>query len=423
MPQTIINMVNAMYSQQRYQPQCESDDRLDAAKALLGVSPNSVMDTFGGPRDSAAKAAEASSPGGDGSSRALTTSLEGGDAPARRQRSDSAGLEALAFLATKEQASMEPTASTASLWEASSSVIQNNNMLPLVASAVSSSSSSSDEETMPPPPPRRGITRRRSVSNPEGMEKWAPRLRFVLPESILEEEMAEATLAMKAKQEREDDAEDDEPLEPKEEEESDEDEANLSQDELLRRARSRLLEDLSEVNLNGDKGIITLPHSLAKYKEVSYCMMRDSTGQCSAVSKVPHSNSTTIVQVYNQNGRIGIYTPAERAAIISRFHGKRTRRMWKKKIRYDCRKSLADRRMRVKGRFVKRSTEQQAKLATTSVPSTIPEDDKFVSPESSEVEENVDDKDAEMPDINDPDAGFCPTDEQPFRRTRRHTIT
>ena len=129
------------------------------------------------------------------------------------------------------------------------------------------------------------------------------------------------------------------------------------------------------------------------------------------------------LHVYNQNGRIGIYTPGERAAIINRFHGKRSRRMWKKKIRYNCRKSLADRRMRVKGRFVKRSTEQQAKLAVSSVPSTIPEDEKFVSPESSEVEENADDKDAEMPDINDPDAGFCPTEEQPFRRTRRHTIT
>mmetsp|Transcript_18285 Transcript_18285/g.52048 ORF Transcript_18285/g.52048 Transcript_18285/m.52048 type:complete len:395 (-) Transcript_18285:140-1324(-) len=393
---TIINMVNAMYSQQH-----ESDDRLDAARALLGVSPNSVVDGAGslilfGARDSI-KVPDASS-SVDESSGAPTSS-EAGDAPARRQRSDSAGLEALAFLATKEQASMKVTDAAAALWEESSSELQNGRSL--VASAVSSSSSSSDDETMPPPPPRRAITRRRSVSNPEGMEKWAPRdhnrLRFVLPESILEEELAEASAAMKAKQEREEDGDDededeDEELESKEE--TDEDEANLSQDELLRRARSRLLEDLSEVNLNGEKGILTLPHALAKYKEV-----------------------------YNQNGRIGIYTPAERAAIINRFHGKRSRRMWKKKIRYNCRKSLADRRMRVKGRFVKRSTEQQAKLAVSSVPSTIPEDEKFVSPESSEVEENADDKDAEMPDINDPDAGFCPTEEQPFRRTRRHTIT
>ena len=76
--------------------------------------------------------------------------------------------------------------------------------------------------------------------------------------------------------------------------------------------------------------------------------------------------------------------------------------------------------MRVKGRFVKRSTEQLAKLAEASVPATIPEGEVVISAESSEVEENAD---AEMPDINDPDAGFCPTSDQPFRRTRRHTIT
>lgn len=29
----------------------------------------------------------------------------------------------------------------------------------------------------------------------------------------------------------------------------------------------------------------------------------------------------------------------------------------------------------------------------------------------------------DTPDVNDPEAGFCPTSEQPFRRVRRHTIT
>ena len=61
-----------------------------------------------------------------------------------------------------------------------------------------------------------------------------------------------------------------------EEEEEEIDESLLEPEELLRRARSRLLEDLSEgsedgVNgggLNGEKGVLTLPHSLGKYKEV-----------------------------------------------------------------------------------------------------------------------------------------------------------
>merc|ERR1712087_409237 len=105
----------------------------------------------------------------------------------------------------------------------------------------------------------------------------------------------------------------------------------------------------------------TLPHSLAKYKHV-----------------------------YNKNGRIGIYTPSERAAIIARFQSKRSRRVWKKKIRYSCRKNLADRRLRVKGRFVKRS--------------------EIISPTV---------LDSQMPDVNDPEAGFSPTLDQPFRRIRR----
>jgi hypothetical protein len=72
------------------------------------------------------------------------------------------------------------------------------------------------------------------------------------------------------------------------------------------------------------------------------------------------TNSASIPQmldkysyVYNKNGRIGIYSREERNAIIARFRDKRRRRVWKKKIRYHCRKNLADRRIRVKGRFVK----------------------------------------------------------------------
>lgn len=57
--------------------------------------------------------------------------------------------------------------------------------------------------------------------------------------------------------------------------------------------------------------------------------------------------------IYNKNGRIGIYTKDERAAIIRRYRDKKKRRVWKKQIRYYCRKNLADRRIRIKGRFVK----------------------------------------------------------------------
>jgi hypothetical protein len=46
------------------------------------------------------------------------------------------------------------------------------------------------------------------------------------------------------------------------------DRATISSTELLRRARARLLEDLSECNLTGDKSVMILPHSLTKYSAV-----------------------------------------------------------------------------------------------------------------------------------------------------------
>jgi hypothetical protein len=336
------------------------DDRLDAAQALLGVSPSSSSffplssnsSSFGkfgaaslnnnlehhhGPATTAAEPSDTDTLETASLSTSVDSqqSLESPLIIVRRPRSNSAGLDALAFLATKEQASLQsqeqeqqqlsfggannhPLSPRVPLVVVSSPKTNNGPEVPLfVASAISSSSSSSssdedDSEAMPPPPPRSSSVavvtgRRRSVSNPEGMEKWAPtnnmsttRLKWMLPASILEEEMAEASAAIKAQkakrviasssfsfprrkrggkpttaldeddlttlqEEEEEDDDDDE-----EEEEEEEDEANLSQDELLRRARSRLLEDLSESNLTGEKGIMTLPHSLDKYKEVRF---------------------------------------------------------------------------------------------------------------------------------------------------------
>jgi hypothetical protein len=239
------------------QSQQSQDDHLDAARTLFGVSPSSVAESdgslllFGG--------RELKGSGGQPAASIRESST--GNAP-RRPRSNSAGLDALALLATKEQASME------SVPPQMDPILQES--MPLVASAISSSSSDDDSETMPPPPPRMVAARRRSVSNPEGMEKWVPRnqnrLYFVLPASILEEELAEASAAMKAKQEAQKNENYRIDTIVEEEEEI------LDHDELLRRARSRLLEDLSESNLSGEKGVLTLPHSLAKYKEVSWCI-------------------------------------------------------------------------------------------------------------------------------------------------------
>lgn len=69
----------------------------------------------------------------------------------------------------------------------------------------------------------------------------------------------------------------------------------------------------------------------------------------------PSSSSTFPMELLNKDGRIGIYLPEARKARIERFHAKRSKRVWRKRIKYDCRKKLADSRPRVKGRFVKRA--------------------------------------------------------------------
>mmetsp|Transcript_1905 Transcript_1905/g.4604 ORF Transcript_1905/g.4604 Transcript_1905/m.4604 type:complete len:510 (+) Transcript_1905:184-1713(+) len=177
------------------------------------------------------------------------------------------------------------------------------------------------------------------------------------------------------------------------EDEEEVDESKLEPEELLRRARARLLEDMgtsiadSQSDRPGDE--IALPHSLAKYKEM-----------------------------YNKNGRIGIYTPSERAAIIQKFNEKRRRRVWNKKIRYNCRKSLADKRMRVKGRFVKRA--EQTEQTVAAAPAAAPSSSAAAAGGTTGSDVSPDE---DMPDVNDAEAGFEPTEDMPYKRPRRYTIT
>ena len=290
------------------------DERLDAARAMLGISPCSVTDgSLMGGRGS--RTITSPKPlryaSGLGSSESLSdkrgegsvagTTNRGAPTNAGRPRSDSAGLDALAFLATQEQEVVVGGITTA---EAPPRKMTTNAQTTVPYSSVSLvanpavTSSDDDSEIMPPPPPRTTVTRRRrSVSNPEGMGKWGlpmtmyddqnsttmRRLHLVLPVSILEEEIAEANAAVIAKEKSTASASAlaasllsqkadihgscrSESRIPLVEEDDDE---KFDHDELLRRARSRLLEDLSQSNLSGEKGVLTLPHSLGKYKEVS----------------------------------------------------------------------------------------------------------------------------------------------------------
>lgn len=60
-------------------------------------------------------------------------------------------------------------------------------------------------------------------------------------------------------------------------------------------------------------------------------------------------------------GYIGAYSPEERRERIARFHEKRARRVWKKRVTYSTRKNIANKRMRIKGRFIKKEEESLMK--------------------------------------------------------------
>ncbi|RHY24299.1 hypothetical protein DYB32_008899 [Aphanomyces invadans] len=69
---------------------------------------------------------------------------------------------------------------------------------------------------------------------------------------------------------------------------------------------------------------------------------------------VPALNLNNLLPVPTK--RIGIYSPRSRRVLLDKYMEKRTKRLSRKKVRYRVRKTLANARPRVKGRFVK--TEQ-----------------------------------------------------------------
>jgi hypothetical protein len=60
----------------------------------------------------------------------------------------------------------------------------------------------------------------------------------------------------------------------------------------------------------------------------------------------------------NKSGFIGAYSLEARRKRIAKFHEKRQARIWTKVVKYDVRKNFADKRVRVKGRFVKKGNEE-----------------------------------------------------------------
>ena len=317
-------------------------EELSAAEALLTVSPPSnavhgsvrqTAATFAGLESLAEQANALQSVG----TRPLHTSVQVKTEESTMCTSNSTmlcgGLDALATLATEARSQTEATTASTSASKAQYDNVLNPHLVASgITTASPTSSSDDDSDAMPPPVSR---NRRRSASNPEGMEKWdslnrdgSSRRHFVLPASILEEELAEASAAIQLQKRLQherimsnkfpripeepcscdndmcgvspdsvlqqpavvvsgESTIDEQPTSDDIEDEVDESE--LSPDELLRRARSRLLEDLSEGNVNGEKGVLTLPHSLAKYKEVRTSFTMQNNDSCSVMFISHHS--------------------------------------------------------------------------------------------------------------------------------------
>eukprot|EP00644_Phytophthora_capsici_P005290 jgi/Phyca11/96228/e_gw1.1.1758.1 len=68
--------------------------------------------------------------------------------------------------------------------------------------------------------------------------------------------------------------------------------------------------------------------------------------------------------------KIGIYSPADRRERLKRFHEKRKHRVYHKRIKYSCRKRLANSCPRIKGRFVRKSEYLSAKENDTTSSTT-----------------------------------------------------
>ncbi|RLN44632.1 hypothetical protein BBJ29_001176 [Phytophthora kernoviae] len=66
---------------------------------------------------------------------------------------------------------------------------------------------------------------------------------------------------------------------------------------------------------------------------------------------VLNTDVTTPKSSQSAGKKIGSYSPEARKLRLQKFHEKRKNRTWKKSIKYDCRKKLADDRPRIKGRF------------------------------------------------------------------------
>jgi hypothetical protein len=95
--------------------------------------------------------------------------------------------------------------------------------------------------------------------------------------------------------------------------------------------------------------------SMCKSSNCNALSINDGASEMMIMPSCLSGNMSLTMEFLNKDGRVGIYLPEERKKRVAKFHLKRKMRIWRKRIKYDCRKKLADSRPRIKGRFVRRS--------------------------------------------------------------------
>lgn len=115
------------------------------------------------------------------------------------------------------------------------------------------------------------------------------------------------------------------------------------------------LEELPALYVNGhsSESESTLLQSLDEYFLELVSLPRN----CVKRVKVASSASKAILDWERPRTTVGTLTAEERKTKILKYLEKKKNRKWSKRISYDCRKRVAENRLRIKGRFV---TKKQA---------------------------------------------------------------
>ena len=115
------------------------------------------------------------------------------------------------------------------------------------------------------------------------------------------------------------------------------------------------------VNIESSSADFTLLEPQKYIESEPVQLLLDDFPDCNTYQKQFHASDAqykTYIATLNKkysSDHIGTVTAEVRRKKIERYLEKKKKRTWKKKIHYDCRKKVADNRLRIKGRFVTRT--------------------------------------------------------------------